>query len=147
MCHLFPPIFLNVKLTWINPLFQNLVVMEKLECESFIDEVVLHLLNKSKLTTSIYRFVKRRFNATLVILIYLLRINEPLLWMFCLCRPASMSSAPSEPVLIGSNTETCTHFFAFHTPLVCEQPVSMFVWEKTHQSITGGKGIYFCNKI
>lgn len=53
--------------------------MEKLECESFIDEVVLHLLNKSKLTTSIYRFVKRRFNATLVILIYLLRINEPLL--------------------------------------------------------------------
>lgn len=53
--------------------------MEKLECESFIDEVVLifHLLNKSKLTTSIYRFVKHHFNAILVILIYLLRINEP----------------------------------------------------------------------
>uniref|UniRef100_A0AAX7UFT6 MRH domain-containing protein n=1 Tax=Astatotilapia calliptera TaxID=8154 RepID=A0AAX7UFT6_ASTCA len=37
------------------------------------------------------------------------------------------SSAPSEPVLIGSNTETCTHFFAFHTPLVCEQPVTCSV--------------------
>uniref|UniRef100_A0A3Q4GTY1 Insulin-like growth factor 2 receptor n=1 Tax=Neolamprologus brichardi TaxID=32507 RepID=A0A3Q4GTY1_NEOBR len=36
-------------------------------------------------------------------------------------------SAPSEPVLIGSNTETCTHFFAFHTPLVCEQPVTCSV--------------------
>uniref|UniRef100_I3KFD8 Insulin-like growth factor 2 receptor n=1 Tax=Oreochromis niloticus TaxID=8128 RepID=I3KFD8_ORENI len=37
------------------------------------------------------------------------------------------SSAPSEPVLIDSNTETCTHFFAFHTPLVCEQPVTCSV--------------------
>lgn len=44
-----------------------------------------------------------------------------------ICRPASMSSAPSEPVLIDSNTETCTHFFAFHTPLVCEQPVTCSV--------------------
>uniref|UniRef100_A0A8C2ZCN4 Insulin-like growth factor 2 receptor n=1 Tax=Cyclopterus lumpus TaxID=8103 RepID=A0A8C2ZCN4_CYCLU len=30
------------------------------------------------------------------------------------------------PVLIDTDTETCTHFFSFHTPLVCEQPVSMF---------------------
>ncbi|XP_044024917.1 cation-independent mannose-6-phosphate receptor isoform X2 [Siniperca chuatsi] len=40
-----------------------------------------------------------------------------------ICRPPNMGSAPPEPVLIDSNTETCTHFFSFHTPLVCEQPV------------------------
>uniref|UniRef100_A0AAQ5ZQF5 Insulin-like growth factor 2 receptor n=1 Tax=Amphiprion ocellaris TaxID=80972 RepID=A0AAQ5ZQF5_AMPOC len=32
--------------------------------------------------------------------------------------------SPPEPVLIDSNSETCTHFFSFHTPLVCEQPVN-----------------------
>lgn len=40
-----------------------------------------------------------------------------------ICRPPNMGSAPPEPVLIDSNAETCTHFFSFHTPLVCEQPV------------------------
>ncbi|XP_077950092.1 cation-independent mannose-6-phosphate receptor isoform X1 [Gasterosteus aculeatus] len=40
-----------------------------------------------------------------------------------ICRPPSMGSSPPEPVLIDSNAETCTHFFSFHTPLVCEQPV------------------------
>ncbi|KAF7662089.1 hypothetical protein LDENG_00246530 [Lucifuga dentata] len=44
-----------------------------------------------------------------------------------ICRPPAMSSAPPEPVLIDSNTETCTHFFSFHTPLVCEQPVKCSV--------------------
>uniref|UniRef100_A0A3Q3MKC2 Insulin-like growth factor 2 receptor n=1 Tax=Mastacembelus armatus TaxID=205130 RepID=A0A3Q3MKC2_9TELE len=29
--------------------------------------------------------------------------------------------------LIDSNPETCTHFFSFHTPLVCEQPVKCSV--------------------
>ncbi|KAL6096173.1 igf2r [Pungitius sinensis] len=40
-----------------------------------------------------------------------------------ICRPPNMGSSPPEPVLIDSNAETCTHFFSFHTPLVCEQPV------------------------
>ncbi|XP_037100637.1 cation-independent mannose-6-phosphate receptor [Syngnathus acus] len=44
-----------------------------------------------------------------------------------ICRPASMSSTLSEPVLIDSNAETCTHLFAFHTHLVCEQPVTCSV--------------------
>ncbi|XP_030577044.1 cation-independent mannose-6-phosphate receptor isoform X2 [Archocentrus centrarchus] len=44
-----------------------------------------------------------------------------------ICRPANMSSAPQEPVLIDSNAETCTHYFSFHTPLVCEQSVTCSV--------------------
>ncbi|XP_049445309.1 cation-independent mannose-6-phosphate receptor isoform X1 [Epinephelus fuscoguttatus] len=44
-----------------------------------------------------------------------------------ICRPPSMGSAPPEPVLIASNAETCTHFFSFHTPLVCEEPVKCSV--------------------
>lgn len=40
-----------------------------------------------------------------------------------ICRPPNMGSAPPEPVLSDSNTETCTHIMSFHTPLVCEQPV------------------------
>lgn len=39
-------------------------------------------------------------------------------------RPPKMASANPEPVLIDSNSETCTHFFSFHTPQVCEQTVS-----------------------
>ncbi|XP_071323597.1 cation-independent mannose-6-phosphate receptor isoform X2 [Trachinotus anak] len=44
-----------------------------------------------------------------------------------ICRPPNMGSAPAEPVLIDSDTATCTHFFSFHTPLVCEQPVKCSV--------------------
>ncbi|KAK9531251.1 hypothetical protein VZT92_010686 [Zoarces viviparus] len=44
-----------------------------------------------------------------------------------ICRPPNMGSAPPEPVLIDSNADTCTHFFSFHTPLVCEQPVKCSV--------------------
>ncbi|XP_077408147.1 cation-independent mannose-6-phosphate receptor [Vanacampus margaritifer] len=44
-----------------------------------------------------------------------------------ICRPPSMSSAPPEPVLIYSKADTCTHWFAFHTHLVCEQPVACSV--------------------
>ncbi|XP_061560975.1 cation-independent mannose-6-phosphate receptor isoform X1 [Phycodurus eques] len=44
-----------------------------------------------------------------------------------ICRPPGMSSARVEPVLIDSNADTCTHLFAFHTHLVCEQPVSCSV--------------------
>ncbi|XP_040919977.1 cation-independent mannose-6-phosphate receptor isoform X2 [Toxotes jaculatrix] len=44
-----------------------------------------------------------------------------------ICRPPNMGSAPPEPVLIDSDAETCTHFFSFHTPLVCEQPVKCSV--------------------
>ncbi|KAM4522347.1 cation-independent mannose-6-phosphate receptor isoform 2-T2 [Odontesthes bonariensis] len=44
-----------------------------------------------------------------------------------ICRPPNMGSAPPEPVLIDSNSDTCTHFFSFHTPLVCEQPVKCSV--------------------
>lgn len=36
-----------------------------------------------------------------------------------------MDSANPEPVLIYSDSETCTHFFSFHTPQVCERTVSM----------------------
>lgn len=35
-----------------------------------------------------------------------------------------MDSANPEPVLIYSDSETCTHYFSFHTPQVCEQTVS-----------------------
>ncbi|KAI4800604.1 hypothetical protein KUCAC02_009598, partial [Chaenocephalus aceratus] len=44
-----------------------------------------------------------------------------------ICRPPNMVSSPPEPVLIHTNGETCTHFFSFHTPLVCEQPVKCSV--------------------
>uniref|UniRef100_A0A4W6DDK0 Insulin-like growth factor 2 receptor n=1 Tax=Lates calcarifer TaxID=8187 RepID=A0A4W6DDK0_LATCA len=44
-----------------------------------------------------------------------------------ICRPPNMASAPPEPVLVDSDAETCTHFFSFHTPLVCEQPVKCSV--------------------
>ncbi|XP_077442699.1 cation-independent mannose-6-phosphate receptor isoform X2 [Stigmatopora argus] len=44
-----------------------------------------------------------------------------------ICRPSSMSSSTPEPVLIDSNADTCTHLFAFHTHLVCEQPVTCSV--------------------
>lgn len=40
-------------------------------------------------------------------------------------RPPKMDSANPEPVLIYSDPETCTHFFSFHTPQVCEQTVSV----------------------
>ncbi|KAM9338794.1 cation-independent mannose-6-phosphate receptor [Symphorus nematophorus] len=44
-----------------------------------------------------------------------------------ICRPTNMGSAPPEPVLIDSTADTCTHFFSFHTPLACEQPVKCSV--------------------
>ncbi|XP_034555992.1 cation-independent mannose-6-phosphate receptor [Notolabrus celidotus] len=44
-----------------------------------------------------------------------------------ICRPANMDSSPPEPVLIDSKAETCTHYFSFHTPLVCEQTVKCSV--------------------
>ncbi|XP_068609541.1 cation-independent mannose-6-phosphate receptor [Brachionichthys hirsutus] len=44
-----------------------------------------------------------------------------------ICRPPNMGSSAAEPVLVDSNAETCTHFFSFHTPLVCEQPVKCSV--------------------
>uniref|UniRef100_A0A8C9ZNR3 Insulin-like growth factor 2 receptor n=1 Tax=Sander lucioperca TaxID=283035 RepID=A0A8C9ZNR3_SANLU len=44
-----------------------------------------------------------------------------------ICRPPDMGSAPSEPVLIDTDDNTCTHFFSFHTHLVCEQPVKCSV--------------------
>uniref|UniRef100_A0A665V9G9 Insulin-like growth factor 2 receptor n=1 Tax=Echeneis naucrates TaxID=173247 RepID=A0A665V9G9_ECHNA len=44
-----------------------------------------------------------------------------------ICRPSNMGSAPAEPVLIDSDAETCTHYFSFHTHLVCEQPVKCSV--------------------
>ncbi|XP_060907562.1 cation-independent mannose-6-phosphate receptor [Labrus mixtus] len=39
------------------------------------------------------------------------------------CRPPTMNSSPPEPVLIDSEAQTCTHYFSFQTPLVCEQTV------------------------
>ncbi|KAM3833852.1 cation-independent mannose-6-phosphate receptor [Diretmus argenteus] len=44
-----------------------------------------------------------------------------------ICRPSALGSATTEPVLIDSNAETCTHFFSLHTHLVCEQPVKCSV--------------------
>ncbi|MBN3306457.1 MPRI protein, partial [Amia calva] len=41
------------------------------------------------------------------------------------CR--SDSSLPNRPVLVSSDEESCTHFFSWHTPLVCEQEVSCSV--------------------
>ncbi|XP_074540826.1 cation-independent mannose-6-phosphate receptor [Halichoeres trimaculatus] len=44
-----------------------------------------------------------------------------------ICRPPNMDSSPPEPVHIDSKAETCTHYFSFHTPLVCEQTVKCSV--------------------
>ncbi|XP_011491456.3 cation-independent mannose-6-phosphate receptor [Oryzias latipes] len=44
-----------------------------------------------------------------------------------ICRPAQMSTAPPEPVLISSDPQTCTHFFSFYTHLVCEKQVTCSV--------------------
>lgn len=44
-----------------------------------------------------------------------------------ICRPSLVSSAAPEPALIESNADTCTHYFSFHTPLVCEHMVSCAV--------------------
>lgn len=41
-------------------------------------------------------------------------------------------SSPSEPELVDSDLKTCTHFFSWHTPLVCEQKVSCSVWNGTN---------------
>uniref|UniRef100_A0A8C1G8U4 Insulin-like growth factor 2 receptor n=1 Tax=Cyprinus carpio TaxID=7962 RepID=A0A8C1G8U4_CYPCA len=38
-----------------------------------------------------------------------------------------------EPVLVYSDDTTCTHFFSWHTPLVCEQQVKCSVWNGTNQ--------------
>lgn len=43
-----------------------------------------------------------------------------------LLRPPKMGSENPEPVLIDSDSQTCTHFFSFHTPQACEQTVSVF---------------------
>uniref|UniRef100_UPI003AAAD5C6 cation-independent mannose-6-phosphate receptor isoform X1 n=2 Tax=Centroberyx gerrardi TaxID=166262 RepID=UPI003AAAD5C6 len=44
-----------------------------------------------------------------------------------ICRPPASGSATTEPVLVDSNAETCTHFFSLHTHLVCEQSVKCSV--------------------
>ncbi|KAK0149277.1 Cation-independent mannose-6-phosphate receptor [Merluccius polli] len=44
-----------------------------------------------------------------------------------ICRSAGMRSASTEPVLVDSDANTCTHYFSMHTPLVCEQPVTCSV--------------------
>lgn len=41
-------------------------------------------------------------------------------------RPPKMGPANPQPVLFDSDSETCTYYFSFHTPLVCEQTVSLF---------------------
>ncbi|KAK3516697.1 hypothetical protein QTP70_022183, partial [Hemibagrus guttatus] len=38
----------------------------------------------------------------------------------------------SKPVLVDSDKDTCTHFFSWHTSLVCEQQVRCSVWNKTN---------------
>ncbi|KAK2889903.1 cation-independent mannose-6-phosphate receptor [Channa argus] len=48
-----------------------------------------------------------------------------------ICRPPNMGTAPSEPVLIDSDANTCTHFLSFHTPLLCEEPVKCSVQNNT----------------
>ncbi|XP_028676700.1 cation-independent mannose-6-phosphate receptor isoform X2 [Erpetoichthys calabaricus] len=35
------------------------------------------------------------------------------------------------PVLVASDEETCSHFFSWHTPRVCEQRVNCSVWNRT----------------
>ncbi|XP_017311659.1 cation-independent mannose-6-phosphate receptor isoform X1 [Ictalurus punctatus] len=43
----------------------------------------------------------------------------------------SEGGGTSKPVLVDSDKDTCTHFFSWHTPLVCEQKVRCSVWNKT----------------
>ncbi|XP_072299395.1 cation-independent mannose-6-phosphate receptor [Eucyclogobius newberryi] len=40
-----------------------------------------------------------------------------------ICRPSLVSSAAPEPALIEWHADTCTHYFSFHTPLVCDHLV------------------------
>ncbi|XP_028809164.1 cation-independent mannose-6-phosphate receptor isoform X2 [Denticeps clupeoides] len=35
------------------------------------------------------------------------------------------------PVLVDTDRETCTHYFSWHTSLVCEKQISCFVWNDT----------------
>uniref|UniRef100_A0A672PLU1 Cation-independent mannose-6-phosphate receptor-like n=1 Tax=Sinocyclocheilus grahami TaxID=75366 RepID=A0A672PLU1_SINGR len=45
----------------------------------------------------------------------------------------SEGGGTDEPVLVYSDDNTCTHFFSWHTPLVCEQQVKCSVWNGTNQ--------------
>uniref|UniRef100_A0A673MU85 Cation-independent mannose-6-phosphate receptor-like n=1 Tax=Sinocyclocheilus rhinocerous TaxID=307959 RepID=A0A673MU85_9TELE len=45
----------------------------------------------------------------------------------------SEGGGTDEPVLVYSDDTTCTHFFSWHTPLVCEQQVKCSVWNGTNQ--------------
>lgn len=45
----------------------------------------------------------------------------------------SEGAGTDEPVLVYSDEATCTHFFSWHTPLVCEQQVKCSVWNGTNQ--------------
>ncbi|XP_051500970.1 cation-independent mannose-6-phosphate receptor-like [Myxocyprinus asiaticus] len=45
----------------------------------------------------------------------------------------SEGEGTDEPVLVYSDENTCTHFFSWHTPLVCEQQVKCSVWNGTNQ--------------
>ncbi|XP_072542274.1 cation-independent mannose-6-phosphate receptor [Salminus brasiliensis] len=40
----------------------------------------------------------------------------------------SEGGGTSEPVLVDSDKDTCTHFFSWHTSMVCEQQVKCSVW-------------------
>ncbi|KTF71606.1 hypothetical protein cypCar_00044985 [Cyprinus carpio] len=44
----------------------------------------------------------------------------------------SEGGGTDEPVLVYSEDTTCTHFFSWHTPLVCEQQVKCSVWNGTN---------------
>uniref|UniRef100_A0A672Q5X8 Cation-independent mannose-6-phosphate receptor-like n=1 Tax=Sinocyclocheilus grahami TaxID=75366 RepID=A0A672Q5X8_SINGR len=44
----------------------------------------------------------------------------------------SEGGGTDEPVLVYSDDTTCTHFFSWHTPLVCEQQVTCSVWNGTN---------------
>ncbi|KAM4632802.1 LOW QUALITY PROTEIN: cation-independent mannose-6-phosphate receptor [Polymixia lowei] len=37
-----------------------------------------------------------------------------------ICRSPASGQATAEPVLVDTDANTCTHYFSFHTPLVCE---------------------------
>ncbi|XP_052442128.1 cation-independent mannose-6-phosphate receptor [Carassius gibelio] len=43
----------------------------------------------------------------------------------------SEGGGTEEPVLVYSEDTTCTHFFSWHTPLVCEQEVKCSIWNGT----------------
>ncbi|XP_076873911.1 cation-independent mannose-6-phosphate receptor isoform X2 [Brachyhypopomus gauderio] len=43
----------------------------------------------------------------------------------------SEGGVTGEPVLVASDKDTCTHFFSWHTPLVCEEQVKCSVWNGT----------------